>query len=231
MNCSPTECLQALEARAAASDLADFYLWPRTPITDQIQDKIRERVGAADLELHHRRSRPRRILAHLNRLLQRGLLSPQFTVLDIACGDAAVLWQIKRAFPEAVCFGFDCHKGRFSLHERVQQDGVQLFRGFLQHLFERNISPPFDVVLMLNTYRGWESADLRPHEQDLPARADVWLENNARFIVLTVTRAQLARFRQRGLTVSNLGRGEDKSVLACFSRLPQPHSWWQRLLT
>jgi hypothetical protein len=71
---------------------------------------------------------------------------------------------------------------------------------------------------MLNTYRGWESADLRESEQDLPQKADAWFARNSRFVIITATRDQIARLSCEGWFVETLGKGEDESTMICMSR-------------
>jgi hypothetical protein len=223
--------LEDLEHICSKEDVAEYYLWPRTPIGDGIQDKIIQRVGVSDYEVTHKRSRSGRIISYLNTLIQHHLLEPGFSLLDIACGDAVILWQIKKAFPEAHCFGIDCKKGKFSTHSKVQQEGVQLFNVFIQHLFMTCPEIPFDVVMMLNTYRGWESADLREHEQHLPELADKWFEKNARYTILTATDQQITHLRRLNFSVQKIGRGEDDSTLIGLSRLKLPKPFWKRVLS
>ena len=221
----------ALEKQFAAADAEGAYLWPRTPIHD-IQSKIKQRVGAGDREVDAPRSRPALILRQIAALQGAGLLPAAFSVLDIACGDALVLLQIKKAHPAAACFGADFHAGGIDTHAEVSAAGVGLHRALIQHLFRAPVAPPFDLVLMLNTYRGWESADLKPEDRDLPALADVWLRENARFAILTVTESQTKHFRDIGFNLQRIGRGEDNSVMVCLSREPLPSGgFFARLLS
>ena len=211
----------ALEKQFAAADAEGAYLWPRTPIHD-IQSKIKQRVGAGDREVDEPRSRPALILWQIAVLQGAGLLPAAFSVLDIACGDALVLLQIKNAHPAAACFGADFHAGGIDTHAEVSAAGVGLHRALIQHLFRAPIAPPFDLVLMLNTYRGWESADLKPEDRDLPALADAWLRDNARFAILTVTESQTKHFQELGFNLQRIGPGEDNSIMVCLSREPLP---------
>jgi hypothetical protein len=229
MTSSHAAYLAAIEAQAETCLTNDLLLWPRTPIGDEIQQKIVQRVGVSDYQAEDPGSRPNRIIAILCRLSRARCIPAKFSVLDIACGDAIVLWQIKRAFPASRCYGADCNKGLFPAHERVARDDVQLSRCFIQHLVEKDSADPFDVVMMLNTYRGWGSADLKPQEHDLPLLVDNWLRKNARYIILSVTPTQLDDWQQAGWQECKLGRGEEDSLLVCFSRQKLPRPWWQRL--
>ncbi len=211
----------ALEKQFAAADAEGAYLWPRTPIHD-IQSKIKQRVGAGDREVAAPRSRPALILRQIAALQGAGVLPAAFSVLDIACGDALVLLQIKKTHPSAVCFGADFHAGGIDTHAEVSTAGVGLHRTLIQHLFRAPVAPPFDLVLMLNTYRGWESADLKPEDRDLPALADAWLRDHARFAILTVTESQTKHFRDLGFHLQRIGPGEDHSIMVCLSREPLP---------
>ncbi len=211
----------ALEQQFADADAKGAYLWPRTPIHD-IQAKIKQRVGAGDREIAVPRSRPALILRQIVALQGAGLLPAAFSLLDIACGDALVLLQIKHAHPAAACYGADFHAGGIDTHAEVSAAGVGLHRALIQHLFRAPIAPPFDLVLMLNTYRGWEFADLKPEDRDLPARADAWLSANTRFAILTVTESQTKHFRKIGFNLQRIGPGEDNSIMVCLSREPLP---------
>ena len=68
----------------------------------------------------------------------------------------------------------------------------------------------------------WESADLKPEDRDLPALADAWLRDNARFAILTVTESQTNHFRELGFNLHRIGPGEDNSIMVCLSREPLP---------
>lgn len=230
MKSSHIEYLRNLDVLAAQSRKEDLYLWPRTPMGHDHQDEIVERVGVSDYDVTNRRSRPAQIIRQIRTLIRHGLLREDFSLLDITCGDAIVVWQIKKAFPLAQCHGVDCNKDKFGPHNMVQLDGVGLFSGFIQHLFASDPPAPFDLALMLNTYRGWESADLRDHERGLPELADTWFERNARYTFLTATDRQIAHWRRRNFVVMKIGRGEDDSTMICVSRSRVPGAFWRSIL-
>jgi hypothetical protein len=220
----PASYFAEIEARGEGFEYEALYLWPRTPIgpTD-LQEVIARRMGgASDYDVSNPRSRSALIIDKLQELLADPAsgLTDGFRLLDIACGDAVVLWEVKKAFPHAECHGLDCNKGLFATHEGAMQQGVLLHKGYLQHLF---VQAPanghrFDATVMLNTYRGWESADLRESEQDLPEQADTWFARNSRFVIVTATRDQIARLGREGWFVEELGKGEDESTMICMSR-------------
>jgi len=218
MSTSHTEYLQKLENQASSHAREDFYLWPRTPVKADLQEEIVKRVGVADLYPSVEHSRPARIIRMVNTLLCDRLISDNFSLIDFPCGDAIVLWQLKKAFPLADCYGVDCNKDIYATHSMVKHDGVILYRAFLQHLFRSNPSQPFDLALMLNTYRGWEYAELRDDEKNLPVLADTWLAKNAKFAVVTATETQIHRLRSLGFMTIEMGKGEDDSKMVCISR-------------
>jgi hypothetical protein len=197
--------LERLEQLAASGKAEDFYLWPRTPI-EKIQTKIQERVGVTDYEVQAPISRPAMIIRFVERLSQRGLLPRDVSVLDIACGDGVVLWQIQKSFPQAACYGVDCNKGMFPAHAMVERDGVRLYKVYIQHLLKNDSDQPFDVVLMLNTYRDWKAADLRGHEIDLPELANRWFERNGIYVVLTMEREEYEQLKRLGFSIRTLGK-------------------------
>jgi hypothetical protein len=228
MKLAHVEYLKNLEEVSLKSDPALYYLWPRTPIGNDHQDKILQRVGISDYEVHNRHSRSSKIIRQIEILIKTRLIKEDFSILDIACGDAIILWQIKKMFPKANCYGIDCNKGKFSTHSVVQSDGVQLFNVFIQHLFASPLEIPFDLALMLNTYRGWDSAELRENERNLPDLVDRWFEKNALYTILTATATQMKYLRDN-FEISNLGKGEDDSTMICISARPMPDSFWQTL--
>jgi hypothetical protein len=207
-----------LEAMALNEDLAQYYLWPRTPIRATLQEEIIRCVGVSDFDLSQEHSRPSQIIRFIWRLLRADLIGGNFSVLDLPCGDAVVLWQVKKTFELANCYGLDCNKGVYETHETAQREGVVLYRAFLQHVFTSDPPEPFDLAIMLNTYRGWRSADLRQHEQNLPELANYWFGKNARFTILTATDVQVDHLHNLGFLTSELGKGEHDSKMICISR-------------
>src|SRR5579863_3766630 len=208
------EFLQDVERRAgAAGDMEARYLWPRTPRSGDLQDKIHQRMGVTDREIGDPRSRPAMILSEIRRLQSRGRLNSAPSILDIACGDALVLLALKRALPGASCYGVDCAKGAYSTHADAEEGGVRLFNGLIQDLFISVPPAPFDVALMLNTFRGWESADLHADEADLPRRAEQWLLSRARYAIVTATNRQVLELKRQGIEIKRLGKGEDESMM------------------
>ena len=209
--------LSQLEAMALNEDFERYYLWPRTPIRDTLQEEVTQRVGASDFDLSQEHSRPSQIIKFISKLLSERLIGEYFSILDLPCGDAVVLWQIKKTFRFANCYGLDCNKGVYKTHETIQREGVFLYRAFLQHLFSSDPPEPFDLVVMLNTYRGWKYAALRQHEQNVPELANRWFGKNARFTVLTATDAQVDHLLNLGFLTAQLGKGEDDSKMICIS--------------
>jgi hypothetical protein len=230
MSSTHVEYLEELERTSLSQNLDQFYLWPRTPIKGDMQEEMLQRVGVSDFEAERRRSRPSQIMRLIKVLLNDRLIAEDFSIVDFPCGDAIVLWQIKKVFPRANCYGLDCNKGTFATHDMVQRHGVLLFRGFLQQLFASNPEESFDIAVMLNTYRGWESADLREHERDLPELADAWFARNAKFTILTATDGQISRLRDLGFSVISIGKGEDDSKMICISTSGLPTLGFRRLL-
>lgn len=214
------EYLSGLERMASHEELTQFYLWPRTPSTGTLQEEIISRVGVSDFDLHHAHSRPGQIVNFLRTLSAAGVIGYDFSILDLLCGDGIVLWQVKKSFPDSSCFGVDCKKNGYETHEMIQRGGVKLYKAFLQHLVSTDCEKPFDVAIMLNTYRGWKYANLREHEEKLPDSVNDWFMRNARFVVLTATRIQLDHLRELGFFVNQLGKGEDDSEMVCISKSP-----------
>jgi hypothetical protein len=202
--------LARLEREAQQNHTEELYLWPRTPISN-LQAETWRRVGVSDWRENDARSRPCRVLAAIADLLYNRLIPDRFSVLDICCGDALIPWHVKRSHPWSACAGVDLNKDRLAAHSMVQDQGVRLFRIPIQRLFADTEPVIFDVALMLNTYRGWESADLHDSERWLVSAANNWFWNHSRYTILTVSNGQIDKLREAGWWVNDIGPGEDDS--------------------
>ena len=209
-----------LEDKASKVKFEDMYLWPNTPPPpDTHQNKIIERVGVSDYDTDDSRSRSHLIINFIDNLIKAGLISPYFTLADLCGGDAIIGTKIKEHYPQAEIIVQDCFKGKFSSHEKAAQTGVKLYGGFLQHLIEKNLSGcKLDIVMMLNTFRGWQSAKLRAHEKDLPNQTLTWLETNAEFFIVTATDDQIEMLEKSDLKIIRIGKGEDDSHMICLTK-------------
>lgn len=211
--------LSELADRAAGRADRDVVLWPRTPIDAQrMQEIIAGRVGAADAQTLHPRSRSYRIAAIASALADLGLVAPDATVIDIACGDALIVTHVQRTRPALRCHGVDLYLDAFPSHALARAAGVRLWRVLLQDLFAQAPPRPVDLAVMLNTYRGWENADLRDDERGLPALADAWFDAGARWIAMTMRGEQVGPWRRRGYRALDWGSGEDDSRLVLLTR-------------
>lgn len=143
-------------------------------------------------------------------------------VIDICCGDALVLLEIKKAIAEIDGYGVDCNIGNYSTHEECRSAGLHLIQGYLQHVMDPEISrliehDKFDFVLMLNTYRGWEYANLRDEEKQLPQWADDFFYKYAKYAFITASSRQIVSLMKKGFDVKILGRGEGTAMLIVIS--------------
>lgn len=209
-----------VEERGATVDIKDFYLWPNTPPPpDSHQEKITQRVGASDYDENDSKSRSHLLIKLIGKLVRGGKIPYPFVLADICGGDAVVCTKIKEHFPYAEIISQDCYKGEFSTHKAALERGVKLYGGYLQHLVEKDLSAgKLDLVLMLNTFRGWHSAQFRAHEQDIPIQTLQWFERNSKFFIVTATAAQIEFLTARGLKTDIVGRGEDDSYMICVSK-------------
>jgi len=149
----------------------------------------------------------------VDELIYNRLIPERFTLVDICCGDALIPWHVKRRFPMCEAFGVDLNAGRLQTHFIVQDQGVRLFRIPLQRLLRDDRKALFDVALMFNTYRGWEKAGLNRDELWLIDAADDWFRHHARYTILTATLGQKERLREQGWWVTEIGDGENGSVM------------------
>jgi hypothetical protein len=201
-----------LRQQSLAVDPSELYLWPRTPVAN-LQAEIWQRVGVSDWRIDNPLSRSYKVSAAIRDLQYNQLIPTDAKVLDICCGDGVVLGQVAGEHPAVECYGLDLYGGERVPLRVLDQTNVTVSRAAIQHLFVNGPPQPFDVAWMLNTYRGWDSAELRPEERDLPALAERWLWHNARYTIVTATKAQAKHLRRAGWWVSELGQGEDDSTM------------------
>lgn len=194
-----------LEGQCRGLDEKDFILWPTTDINEKIQWWIKERYGCED-DINTKGSRPDVIAKTIDEVFPE----KNFMMLDICCGDAIILTQLKKRYPNSTAIGFDINKGKFEQHKEAENVGVKLYYGIIQKLFRENLPQRIDLVIMLNTFRSWHTARLREHEKDLPQVSQKWLVDNSKHLILTVNDDQLNFFKSKG-NVRILGKGEEKS--------------------
>ena len=202
-------------ARLTLEGLDDRYedrvLWPNTPIAD-LQPQIEKMQGVSDRKSRDTRSRPYLIKMALKQLIDKGRLRAKtLTVLDAPCGDALILGEIKRAWHTARCYGLDANT--FESYSLLRREGVKLYKVYLQRLFAEPLPERVDVAMMLNTFRGWHSAQLRDSEADLAEQAEAWLLANADILVLTLNSDQMRHFNKIGKPPQIIGPGEEGSML------------------
>ncbi|MBR1730604.1 MAG: hypothetical protein IJ728_13900 [Selenomonadaceae bacterium] len=209
-----------VEEKGNSSKIEDFLLWPNTPPPPKDhQLKITERIGVSDTDINDPRSRSHSLLTFINYLIQNGKMSYPFTLADICGGDGVVCTKIKEFFPQAEIIVQDCFKNKFETHKYASEIGIKLYGGYLQHIVEGNLAfEKLDIVLMLNTFRGWHSAQLRKHEENLLFQTLQWFEKNSRFIIVTATKEQIIFLQNNGFKLKLIGKGEDDSYMICFSR-------------
>ncbi len=208
-----------VEDKGRNANFEDYYLWSRTAPPEAHQEKIMQRVGATDYDVTNPRSRTHSLLKFISFLIEKGLITQCFTLADICGGDAVVSEVLKKNFPFAEIIVQDCLKGKFDSHEYASEIGVKIYGGFLQHVVTEDLTlEKLDILMMLNTFRGWESEDLRQHEQNLPSQTFSWLTRNSRFVIVTATQTQITDINSLGYDVADLGDGEDNSRMVCISR-------------
>jgi hypothetical protein len=206
------EWLMWLEAKGA-DEVDALYRWPRTPVGN-LQAEIWRRCGASDWNMKHPNSRSGAILRTLQGMDENCLLPQPFTILDLCCGDGVILHLLARVFHRAQCFGADLL--RYPTHQAAERAGVSFYRSPLQEIVASEPPQIVDVCMMLNTFRGWDRADLDSKtEHDLPQRTLAWMKKYCRYVFLTVNREQVEWLKREGWFVWDVGKGEDDSRLVC----------------
>jgi len=201
--------LMGLEEQATEA----AYLWPRTPVGN-LQAEAWRRVGASDWNLKHADCRAHNILRTLREMDENGLLRRRFTVLDLCCGDGIILMQIGREFLHAQCYGVDLL--RYPEHRIAEtRAGCSFYKAPLQAVVASEPPQRIDVCIMLNTFRGWDKADLPKEEHDMPQKTLNWMRRHCRFLFVTATVAQRDWLKREGFFIWTVGKGEDDSYLVC----------------
>lgn len=197
-----------LEIKCLGMENKNKLLWPNTKL-EETQNWIKSKYGVQD-DINIDGSRPKIICDSIQGLIDTKKINNNFSVLDICCGDALILHQIKTTYKESNVIGFDINKGKLKSHQEAEQIGVNLFFGYIQELFQTDLNEKIDIVIMLNTFRAWDRAQLREDEGNLPDMANKWMLKNARYLLLTVNDRQLSLFNSK-FKVRILGRGEEIS--------------------
>ena len=186
------------------------WLWPNTPRQGNHQNIIKMRVGARDDASFDPRSRWRKVAKAVRKA---GGTRQSISILDIGCGDAVLLRSLKRKFPKVQAIGLDPLIGDFDTHSSAEAAGVVLVRNWIQSLVETTMTNKIDLVLIMNSYRSWESAQLPDSEKDLPEKLDKWLSENSNYTVVTVSDSVRRKIKKNSKFYRYLGKGEDDSKM------------------
>lgn len=190
----------------------NVILWPGTPINDVIiQQRITHYYGVPDNNTEL--SRPYVINKNLSKLLLNNKLKESFTVLDICCGDAIILTEIKKKFEKSIAIGIDINKNNFNNHTIAQQIGVLLYNCSLQRMISIPAPELIDCVIMLNTFRDWNSASLRSNEMNIPTLTEDWIIKNSKYAIITMIKEQIERLKRKNIKLEVIGKGELNSEL------------------
>ena len=202
--------LKKLEVDSDDIRLEDKVLWKNTPIdTEKIQSDIeRFYTGVSDFNREDERSRPFGVLKAIKELVDTDQIPENFTLLDIACGDAIIIDFIKTHYPKATIVGLDPNKNKFDYHEKAQKNGVILINSYIQSLVESDVPQKIDVITMFNTCRAWAHSQKRENESNLPTTCDKWILRNSKFALLTMNSNQISSLSGDG--------GLDVTVLNYF---------------
>lgn len=224
--------LESIRESGKNSKLEDLYLWHGTPKTDTLQDQIKNSVGARDDDINNPKSRTYRIQREIKQLLVN--MGGQIRIVDICCGDSIVLLELKKSIPEIDGYGIDCNIDKFSTHDTCREAGIHLIKGYLQHVMNPDIArqlgdEKFEFVLMLNTYRGWEYANLREEEKMLPQWADEFFFMHVKYSFITASAHQIIALMKKGFDVKILGRGEGSAILIVLTGMHKAKAFrWLR---
>ncbi len=214
--------LKYLESKANSDE--EKILWPDTPVEkdNDLQEQIFNSCGVRDVDAFNKKSRTYKISKAILQICEKEG-GESISIIDICCGDGLVLLGLKKRFPLLKAYGLDLNKGVFSSHKECEENGVEIYKGYIQDLFNSENANRFltdngtvdriDLAIMLNTYRSWETAILRDDEKDLPALAERFFKDYCKYIVLTATGRQIIGFIKNGFNVKVLGRGERTSIM------------------
>lgn len=227
--------LETIGESGKSSKLEDLYLWHGTPKTDTLQNQIKNSVGARDDDVNNPKSRTYKIHKEMKHLLANA--GGYTRVVDICCGDGIVLLELKKLIPVMDGYGIDCNIDKFSTHDTCRNVGIHLIKGYLQHVMNPDIAKQigderFEFVLMLNTYRGWEYANLREEEKMLPQWADEFFFKYANYSFITASAHQIISLMKKGFDVKILGRGEGTAILVVLTGMHKTkfYRWIRNIL-
>ena len=166
-----------------------------------IQSNVKNQYGMSDLEPYSRTSTVCDAVS---------LVENCTSFLDICCGDAYILTSVKTKFPKISSFGIDVKTYKY--HKEAKNKDVQIFNIPIQRLVEVKFPSKFDIVMMLNTYRGWEYSRLK-NQGSFEEKMNLWFKDHANNLILTAHPEQIKKLNDLGFNSTMLGKGEQDSFM------------------
>lgn len=128
----------------------DNYVWENTQLKTGSDWSLQ--VGTERMQQHFRET-----VSILSRLIDEGKLNESFSVVELFCGDAAMLYLLKKQFPNCKPLGVDLlYHNTWSEIKALQPDQQFSQADFLK-LYQDSFQFGYDVMLTFNTYRGWNN--------------------------------------------------------------------------
>ncbi len=123
--------------------------------------------------------------AILNKLLQQGKLKEDFSIVELFCGDAAVLYYLKKQFPKCKPLGLDLLYHSTWDTIKTQQPDQQFSQADFFKLYHDGFKFDLDVMITFNTYRGWNNdvGPLRHFNMNLE-QFEGWARESFSYIVV-----------------------------------------------
>ena len=131
--------------------------------------------------LVHRMNQVDNIRDILKKLIDKGELKENFKLLDMCAAEGSRGCLLKKTFPKSMFYAFDIT--RYSAEKEVKKNGVNWFSIDLEKLLNSSVEFNFDVILMINSYRGLLDTD----KDNRRGRLNKFIKRNSKFFMFTQT--------------------------------------------
>ena len=140
-------------------------------------------------EVGRRKRQIERIAIKINQLISENVITEDFTILDVFCGDGLFLYDLKQYFPKCKAYGVDVYKTEWKALDTVTAAGVKMFRIPVQKLVNSTEITP-DLIMMMNSYRafidGRPASELESNSFSIPIsieKINKWVKMHSKYFI------------------------------------------------
>ena len=166
---------------------SDYLLWPNTPSRSQeVQKKICLYYGMSDFE-DDCLARPRLLEKIITFLINRRQVRAFPIVYEMCAGDGYCIEYSKKRNRVIRAIASDIDPSFLGRRHILEASGVKCTNMLLQQHPIAYRSFKFDLVIMLNTYRSFDHAQLKPIDSSLQIQLCEWFAMSADFLMVSIS--------------------------------------------